>query len=180
MIEILILWTFWNSEILSQWASVWANTSTALRRKWAKCHSQDVRLQTISSGTGKRSGSCWRDVPEDNCPMCGWNHKKATNSKHSKGKNKTKQNQKQTIRHYLIPSEKKKMCTHTSETVCFTWLGLKTWNSTFQCRCYSSAYSLQDTQSANQGSKDEYDMVLPLEEFKRSLRNQECGWVLIH
>lgn len=59
---------------------------TAFRRKWAECYSQDVSFQAIISGTRKGSGSCWREVPEDICPMCGWNHKKATNSKHGKKK----------------------------------------------------------------------------------------------
>ena len=43
----------------------------------------------------EREQSCWREVPEDICPMCGWNHKKTTNSKRVK-------KQKQNTRHHLI------------------------------------------------------------------------------
>lgn len=58
--------------------------SAAFRKQRAKCYSQDVSLQTVSCGTGKGTENCWREVPEDICPMCGWNHKKTTNSKHVK------------------------------------------------------------------------------------------------
>lgn len=56
---------------------------------------------------------CWREVPEDICLMYGWNHKKATNSKHGL-KNRDKN-----IRHYLIPYFEKFVSTSRKQCVSF-------------------------------------------------------------
>ena len=115
----------------------------------------------------EREQSCWREVHEDICPMCGWNHKKTTNSKRVKKQTEYKTS---SYSHFL-----NKSFIPTSVQQCVSmWLGLQTWNSTFQFK-WCSSHLVQDTLPASRECKDEYDRV-PTWVWRGVLRRKTAGF----